>query len=298
MTTTFIMMVGIPGSGKSTYVNKTLKNEYENLVVVNTDDIREDICGDASCQDKNTAVWGIAKNMIITSLKENKNVVLDATNVSYKDRNKTLSYIPKNVKKVCKVILCSIDEIFERNESRDRVVPKDVIIRMLSRFSMPTEKEGWDKIEYINLSDHLMTYEDYMKLSINFDQTSNWHQETLDRHINNVYEYIKFTFVVSHRTERLMEVAKWHDFGKLYVRTYDENGNAHFYGHANVSCFIYLAAQKEYTEEILYRALLILYHDNSYQMTEEQCIKKYGYWMTGELFDFHTADEAGSIRKE
>ena len=51
---TFTMVVGIPGSGKSTFAEE---HKNENTIHISSDAIREEIFGDAGCQDDNNRVF-------------------------------------------------------------------------------------------------------------------------------------------------------------------------------------------------------------------------------------------------
>ena len=50
----FIMLVGLPASGKSTYAEKLRKDGYH---IHSSDKIREELTGDVNSQDKNTDVF-------------------------------------------------------------------------------------------------------------------------------------------------------------------------------------------------------------------------------------------------
>lgn len=41
---TFVMIVGISGSGKSTYANTKLKEQYPDIEIISSDAIRGEIC--------------------------------------------------------------------------------------------------------------------------------------------------------------------------------------------------------------------------------------------------------------
>lgn len=58
----FVMMVGLPGSGKSTYA-KELADEMR-AVICSSDAIREELRGDENSQDKNEEVFKILHSRI------------------------------------------------------------------------------------------------------------------------------------------------------------------------------------------------------------------------------------------
>ena len=83
------MLVGLPGSGKSTY-SKTQKD----FVIHSSDALREELYGDENCQDNNTDLFAILHSRIKTDLIDGKNVIYDATNIRLSELS--LSYdLPK-----------------------------------------------------------------------------------------------------------------------------------------------------------------------------------------------------------
>ena len=77
------MGVGIPGSGKSTWLENN-KEEY-NYTIHSSDSIREQL-GDINDQSKNSQVFETLHNRIKTDLLNGKSVAMDATNLSRKKR--------------------------------------------------------------------------------------------------------------------------------------------------------------------------------------------------------------------
>jgi len=88
----FIMLVGIPGSGKSRWAKEIVS---EATAIVCPDNIRKGVSGDASTQTLNLEVWAIAKEQIAALLKEGKNVILDATNVDYRGWKDVIESLPE-----------------------------------------------------------------------------------------------------------------------------------------------------------------------------------------------------------
>ena len=89
----FEMLIGIPGSGKSTYL-KSLPSD--NVRIVCPDDIRRELTGNISDQSKNGEVWDKAKQDILNNISQGFYTILDATNVNTKARRNMLSLIKSN----------------------------------------------------------------------------------------------------------------------------------------------------------------------------------------------------------
>ena len=54
-----------------------------------------------------------------------------------------------NVKKIAIVFATPYNICLENNNSRERVVPEEVLSRMISNFEMPSYAEGFDEIKII-----------------------------------------------------------------------------------------------------------------------------------------------------
>jgi predicted kinase len=142
-----IMMVGIPGSGKSTYAEKIAKQE--NAVVVSSDKMREELFGDVSEQRKNRRLFGEMYKRVSSYLSQGRNVILDSTNLSSSKR----SYILRKFKpylKVCYYIEVPLSKAINNNMNRERHVPEHVIRRSFDMLQEPAFIEGWDEIHIIS----------------------------------------------------------------------------------------------------------------------------------------------------
>lgn len=130
--TEFIMLVGLPGCGKSTYAKKI---ETEGYVIHSSDAIREELFGDVNSQKDNTKVFDVLHKRIKDDLTKGISCVYDATNMSMKRRKAFLDEISKvNCRKICVLFVIPIELCKERNERRERKVSDEVYDRMLKAF--------------------------------------------------------------------------------------------------------------------------------------------------------------------
>lgn len=138
------VMIGVPGSGKSTFV----ANELSNAIHISRDIIRFSIV------DKNEAYFSKEKEAfgefikIIQILLDNDiNVVADATHLHPRSRAKLFNALNIDKTKtfvVAVVMRTPLDECIRRNELRKGTrgyVPVDAVRRMFESFEEPTFEE-------------------------------------------------------------------------------------------------------------------------------------------------------------
>lgn len=142
-----ILMVGIPGSGKSTWVKNHLT---ENDVVVSRDEVRFSIIGENDEYfSKENQVFAEFCRQINENLKAGKNVFADATHLNELSRRKLLNGV-RGYKELEAVVLSTVcEEALKRNSNREGTrsfVPESVIKRMSSQFVFPDLSEGFSTI--------------------------------------------------------------------------------------------------------------------------------------------------------
>lgn len=130
------IMVGLPGSGKSTYAQKL------GLPILSADKIREELYGDAAIQGDGEMVFSILNKRIDKAISGGYSVIIDNTSVSRKARAVFIR------KANCTAIFVDtpLDECLRRNRKRERHVSEDVIYRMASNLVPPTKEEGFKEI--------------------------------------------------------------------------------------------------------------------------------------------------------
>ena len=296
---TFTMMVGLVGSGKSTYAKQLA--EETNAIICSSDAIREELCGDENSQDNNNEVFKILHSRIKENLKNGKNVIYDATNINSKRRRAFLSELRRIpcVKK-CVVMVTPFELCCNQNESRNRVVPYEVIERMYKNWNTPYWFEGWNKIEIkfpddfeisnvigIWISDHM-----------DYDQDNPHHSCTLGQHCNLVGQSLK--------DDMLLHCAGLlHDCGKPFTKSFvnskgEETDMAHYYQHN--CCGSYDSLFFRYPDEVdkLDVSVLINLHMMPYfwekdkehgEKTRQKYQKLWGNELYNNVMKLHEADK-------
>lgn len=128
----FLMLIGIPGCGKSSWLNSQRLDEFE---IICPDQIRKESYGDISDQANNIAVWDAALKRTCYNLSRGHSVVLDATNVNTRYRREFVSQLPQ-CKLKAKIFQDDPQTCYERiskdlQAGRDRsAVPEETVYRM------------------------------------------------------------------------------------------------------------------------------------------------------------------------
>ena len=300
----FIMLVGLPASGKSTYAENLRQKGFH---VHSSDKIREELTVDINSQDKNTEVFRELHKRIKSDLQNGISCVYDATNINMRRRKAFLDEIKKyDCKKTCVLFLIPIEVCKERNQNRERKVPNEVFDKMLKQFQCPYYYEGWDKIEIV-YSDGWCGF-DYESMS-GFPQDNKHHILNLLDHCMAACKYIYQKKFVAN----VFVAAKYHDCGKMCTKTFtDSKGNksedAHYYGHENYSSYIFLCDaltvrkdvfySNDYIDQVLYIASLINWHMRPHtawkqsEKSRERDRELIGEEMYQDLMLLHEADLA------
>ena len=124
---TLYVLIGVSGSGKSTYAESLCQNTK--LAVVSTDKIREQLFGSESDQREGDKVFKTAYDWVEYWIENGKDVVFDATNTTKRGRKQLLRSIRYPCIKVAVLFTPPIDVSIARNANRQRIVPESVIRR-------------------------------------------------------------------------------------------------------------------------------------------------------------------------
>ena len=331
MSNSFILLVGLPGCGKSTWCKKQLglasdaKIDSDGLlfgaykgdpaVIISSDSLRESL-GKAPGTGH---IEVFAKMLELTKyyLTREYTVFYDATNMSRKHRMSLLQSISKYPgKRLCVLFIESVDTCKLRDKGREAkwVVGDAVIHHMLCSFNVPMLYEGFDSIYVLRTSSLDPTALDiWISQMKGFDQENSHHTLDLYNHSVKVWEYVKeHITVISDETvgSYVIKAALYHDLGKLWTKQFlnakaEKTDEAHYYNHEHVGAYRYLEGSVKPMEVLdsaatdydnLFIASLIDWHMRRYQTLSQKKFNREQEMLKGtftECLDLlHAADKA------
>lgn len=292
------MLVGLPGSGKSTYCDTC-----ENYIIVSSDNIRKEL-GDINDQSKNNEVFNILKHRVKTNLINGNNVLVDSTNLNRRRRIAFLNEL-KNIpcEKICVLVATPYEMCVAQNFKRDRRVPVEVIWNMYKSFNVPCEQEGFDEIIVHYPKEEWKEYygdvAEYVNGLCDFDQENYHHTLTLGNHMKKAGNYI----LAQNAGEwsDVVYAAYTHDIGKVDTKEF-KNGKgepteeAHYYNHHCLGSYKSLFFGYPSRVNKMYISLLIELHMKPYlewsqsEKAKEKDRKLFGDRVIADVEFLHEAD--------
>jgi tRNA uridine 5-carbamoylmethylation protein Kti12 len=153
-----IVLIGLPGSGKSTWRHKFLENQPD-YVVVSSDDLIDAYAAEKSInyseafhEVNQKEIQSRFRKSLQEAFDSGKNIIVDRTNISVKSRKDILKNTPFMYVKRAIVFSITDQELKRRLITREQAtgkhIPDQVIEQMAARYDAPTSEE-FDSMEWI-----------------------------------------------------------------------------------------------------------------------------------------------------
>ena len=148
-----IILIGIPGSGKSTFAKNYSENN-KNFVVLSSDAMRAEFGKGEEDLSVTGLVFKILKQRVEHFMQNKTPLIVDATNIDVKSRK---DYIQSASKFGYEIIAydfqCTKEQALKRNIDRGakggRNVPEFVLDKMLLKYVAPSAAEGFTEIHTV-----------------------------------------------------------------------------------------------------------------------------------------------------
>lgn len=139
------LCVGCPGSGKTTWSKQFISGKPE-VVRLCPDEFRAKFGWGEADQSVSSQAFAATRSGMEQALSDGKDVLIDATSMHRKSRKDFIAIADKyKANKIAIVFEATRDTLIERNklrgESGGRMVPTDVIDRMINNYETPTKSE-------------------------------------------------------------------------------------------------------------------------------------------------------------
>lgn len=229
----FIMCIGPPYSGKTTWAKIQQNLPFSNIFIVSPKDLRKKFSGLSNKQ-----IFNIIYSLILDYLADGFTVILDAENIKRNDRRAILSKIPLNIYREARIFSSSIESLRRREIiQKNSRVEKNRPYRCILNFDMPFYSEGFDKITIDSTSNNI-NLSALLNLAMDFPQYTPHNSLLLGEHLIKTQKEIK-------SFNQVMNIAAGaHDLGKLYTQTRDKKSPfiAHYYNHEKVGAYLVCGA--------------------------------------------------------
>jgi len=135
-----ILLIGLPGSGKSTYA--------AGRPVLSSDAIRHLLADDERDQTIHARVFATLRYLLIQRLELHRPVTyIDATHLTRDERRPYITIARANKAEIEAVFFdVPLEICLARNRTRPRQVPEDILTKMSKKLEPPTYDEGFDNI--------------------------------------------------------------------------------------------------------------------------------------------------------
>ncbi|PSL30584.1 putative kinase [Planomicrobium soli] len=294
----FMMLIGLPGSGKSTYARDFIAS-HKGWVHLSSDQISQSHFASADHIDSQN-VFAEMYQQTAAALEAGKNVIYDATNLASKRRRSLLNRLKNfQVDSEAVVFLTPYPILKARNHKRihQERVPDEAIERYIRSFQFPRLNEHFDKVTvmfdpvfsettngtiaateiYQTVRKKEMSFQEVLKIYHTFEETKPLLelQQVVQRSYS-VLTNLRKNFFEEEELELLSWVALLHSIGKSYVRKNLPFEKDNFYGYEHVSMYLSypILLALRFQKEFIFNVLLLIDEHVEAQYSKQGKIKR------------------------
>ncbi|WKA55857.1 ATP-binding protein [Planococcus shixiaomingii] len=275
------MLIGLPGSGKSTFAQKLVTKE-QGWVHLSSDLIAKSSIFPGESIDTQQ-VFAEMYRQTVVALRAGKDVIYDATNLTSRRRRSFLNRIKNfHAETEAVVFLTPYTILKERNQKRadSERVPEFVLERYIRSFQFPKMDEAFHKITIISNPSFPATnqaiptsevrqivlkpdvsYQEILELYRSFQETKPLLElESVAHRSYRIFTSISKKVLDSEELELLSWVALLHAIGKSYVRKNLPIEEDNFYGYEHVAMYLSypILSSLQFPEHFIIDALLLI----------------------------------------
>jgi predicted kinase len=142
---TVVMLSGLPGAGKDTYVQQ----HYKDWPVINLDQIRRDNKIAPTDKSGNGTVIQLAKEQAREHLRKKRHFVWNATNITRQMRAQLVELFV-TYKAYVKMVYVEVpyQQLHVQNKSREAAVPRHAVDKLLTKLEVPSPWEAHEVAYY------------------------------------------------------------------------------------------------------------------------------------------------------
>lgn len=148
-----LMTIGLPRSGKTTWVKRNLNPED---VIVSGDEIRKIVYGQRFWEDGETLMLAISSLFMRMLMEQGKTIIVDECNVTRKCREPILEMAKRyGYYAIGAIFPTPKEECLRRADITNDDIIKPVIERMAANYQAPELDEGFDELVQVQPDDRL-----------------------------------------------------------------------------------------------------------------------------------------------
>ncbi|MHC5771275.1 MAG: AAA family ATPase [Nostoc sp.] len=201
-------LIGTPGSGKSTLAK--LISRQGNCQIISTDDIREELYGDATIQGEWHKIEATTIHRICTVLSEGKSIIYDATNFKRSFRIDFLLKVNTQVAEweltqpnwIAWYLQTPLETCIEWNQQCQRQVPSNIIESMYKLLHVfePSTGEGFAAVNKIDVTTPKFSAHQIAELIANVPRKivnlRNRHANITPHHYSHLLDFERLMYLI------------------------------------------------------------------------------------------------------